>query len=61
MMFNPHLVQWLREERVRDAMREAEQARLIRAARGPRKLRGWWLPVALILNSPVALFMRPQS
>ena len=29
MMFNPFLAQQLREERVKDAMREAEQARLI--------------------------------
>ena len=36
MMFNTFLAQWLAEERVKDAMREAEQARLIRvrAAKG---------------------------
>ena len=34
MMFNPFLAQWLREVRVKDALREAEQARLIRAAKG---------------------------
>jgi len=34
MMFNPYLAQQLREERVKDALREAEQVRLIRAARG---------------------------
>ena len=36
---NPYLVQRLAEERVKDALREAEQARLIRAAKGPRKAR----------------------
>jgi hypothetical protein len=34
MVFNPYLTQWLREERVKDALRNAEQARLIRAAKG---------------------------
>ena len=34
MMFNPYLAQQLREERVKDALREAEQVRLIRAAKG---------------------------
>ena len=33
-MFNPYLAQQLREERVKDALREAEQVRLIRAAKG---------------------------
>jgi len=61
MWFNPFLAQQLAEERMKDAMREAEQARLIRAVQGPRKARGWRLPVALILSSLLALFMRPQS
>jgi hypothetical protein len=34
MYFNPFLAQQLREERVKDALREAEQARLIRMAKG---------------------------
>jgi hypothetical protein len=33
-MFNPLLAQWLKEDHVKDALREAEQARLIRAAKG---------------------------
>ncbi len=37
--FNPFVAQRLAEERMRDAMREAEQARLIRAAKGPKKSR----------------------
>jgi hypothetical protein len=61
MTLNPYLTQQLREERVKDALRNAEQARLIRVARGPRKSRGWRLPVALILSSLLALLMRPQS
>jgi hypothetical protein len=61
MMFNPYLPQRLAEERVKDAMREAEQARLTRSAKGPRKSRGWRLPLALILSNLLALFMRSQS
>ena len=34
MMVNPYLTQRLREERVKDALRNAEQARLIRVAKG---------------------------
>ena len=34
MMLNSYLAQGLAEERVKDAMREAEQARLIRATKG---------------------------
>ena len=37
------------------------QYRLIRAAKGPRKTRGWWTPVALMLGSLVGLVVRPQS
>ena len=33
-MFNPLLAQRLKEDRVKDALLEAEQARLIRAAKG---------------------------
>ena len=39
MLFNPYPAQWLAEERMKDMLREAEQARLIRAAQGPRKAR----------------------
>lgn len=39
LAFNLFAAQRLAEERMKDAMREAEQARLIRAARGPRKSR----------------------
>ena len=35
--FNLFAAERLAEERMKDAMREAEQARLIRAAKGPRK------------------------
>jgi len=39
LQFNPYLALRVAEERIKDAMREAEQARLIRAAKGPRKSR----------------------
>ncbi len=34
MMFNSYLAQQIREERVKDALREAERVRLLRAAKG---------------------------
>jgi hypothetical protein len=45
----------------RDALREAEQYRLIRAAKGPRKARRSWTSLALMLSSLVGLAIRPQS
>lgn len=42
MWFNGFLAQRLTEERMKDAMREAEQARLIRAAKGARMERSIW-------------------
>jgi len=51
---NPYLVQRLAEERVKDALREAEQARLIRAAKGPRKVRKEWFNVVWMILSGLA-------
>jgi len=61
MLFNSYLAQRLAEERIKDRLREAEQYRLIRAAQDPRKARGWWTPVALMLGTLVGLIIRPQS
>ena len=57
-MMNPFTAQLMAEERRKDALREAEHARLIRAAKGPRRPRGRRLPVALILSRLLSLFMR---
>jgi hypothetical protein len=54
MYFNPHEAQMMMEERVKDALREAEQERLFRAARVSNKERKWWLQVALILKGLLA-------
>ena len=61
MYFDPYRTQRLAEERIKDRLREAEQYRLIRAAQGPQKARGWWTPVALMLGGLVGLVVRPQS
>jgi hypothetical protein len=61
MCFDPYLAQRLAEERIKDRLWEAEQYRLIRAAQGPRKARGWWTLLALMLSSLVGLIVRPQS
>ena len=47
--------------RMNDAMLEAERHRQIRAAKGPRQAREWRLPVALLLNSLLAVIIQPQS
>ena len=51
---SPYLVQRLAEERMKDALREAEQARLIRAAKGPRKARKEWFNVVGAILSGLA-------
>ena len=61
MLFDPYLAQWLAEELIKDRLREAEQYRLVRAAKDPRKTRGWWTLVSLMLGSLMGLVVRPQS
>ena len=61
MLFDPYLAQRLAEERIKDRLREAEQYRLIRAAKSHEMARGWWTSVALMLSSLVGLVIRPQS
>jgi len=56
MLFNHYEAEQIMKERVKDALRKAEQALLIRAAKGPRESRGWWWPVTLILTSLLAIF-----
>jgi hypothetical protein len=47
-------------ERQEDLLREAEQARLIRAAKGPGNSKDRQLSVMLVLSSLLGLFIRPQ-
>lgn len=56
MWINHYEAQWMMEERVKDALREAERVRLIRAARGHRNSRGWRQQVALIVKRLLAIF-----
>jgi len=42
MLISPSLAEMLMKERVNDALRKAEQARLIRVAEGPKKGRALW-------------------
>ncbi len=61
MYSDSYETQLLAKQYRKDKLREAEQARLIQAAKGPRKVGGWWLQLTLILSSLLALFARPQS
>lgn len=61
MIFNLFLAHRLAEAYIQEAMREAEQDRLVRADQGTRKARGWWTSVASVLSSLVGLVIRPQS
>ena len=57
------MIGWLMvaQERYKDLLREAEQARLIRAAKGPRKSKDQQLSVMFILSSLMGQGIRPQS
>ena len=62
MSLNPFEIQLLAEERMKDAMRQSEQARLIRAVKGSGKSWRWWMAMIIMaLKSLLALFIRPQS
>ena len=56
LWFNPYLAERLAEERRKDAIREAEQTRLIREAKGPGNKPGWQLMVMSILKGRLAIF-----
>jgi len=51
----------LAKDRMKDAMHEAEHARLVRAVKGPGKVREWRPWVGLRLSSMLAFFTRPQT
>jgi hypothetical protein len=55
MLFNHHEAEQMMKARAKDVLREAEQARLIRASKGPTESRRWWRPVTLILTSLLAI------
>ena len=61
MYLNEYEAQQLAKERTKVAMREAEHARLVRAVKGPGKVREWRPPLGLSLSSLLALFARPQT
>jgi hypothetical protein len=59
MYFNVHQEQLVAEERVKDALRKAERARLVQIAKGSRQAQGW-PPVGMFLSSLLALFTQSQ-
>ena len=61
MYLNPFVTQLVVEERRKDALCQAEQARLLRAVKGSGKLGRWRLPLTFALKSLLALFIRSHS
>ena len=57
MYINPFVTQLVVEERRKDALCQAEQARLLRAAKGSGQLERWRLPLTFALKSVLALFI----
>ena len=47
--------------RIKDALREVEQGRLLRAATGPRKVGGWWKLAAVAFASLLGLVVARLS
>ena len=60
MYTNPFVTQLLAEERMRDAIRRNEQARLLRESKGPGKSRQWRLSMIFTRKNSLILFKRPQ-
>lgn len=60
MYSNPFVAQQVATECIRDAMRQAEQARLVRVAAGSRKPWNWRLPMIMALKNMRAPVVRPQ-
>jgi hypothetical protein len=61
MMFhNPLMAQQMAEESMKDTLREAAQARLIRIAKGHRKTLERQPPVTFVLSSLSVFFTRLQ-
>jgi hypothetical protein len=61
MLFhNPLMAQQMAKESMKETLREATQARLIRTASGQRKTLEWKPPVTFILSSLSVLFTRLQ-
>ncbi len=61
MYINVYQAELMAKERVKDALREEEHARLVQIAKGPRQVRGWRPPVGAFLSSLLALFARSQG
>ena len=55
MYFNPYGAQAVKKERVKDALREAKRAQLIREARGSRNRQGPRLTVVSMLRSLLSM------
>lgn len=60
-MLSPYQAQMIAWERMKDAIREAEQDRLVRLAKSPRQVRKWRLPTRQTLGSLSTLFARRQT
>lgn len=61
MSINPYMAELLAEERMKEALREAEKARLIRAAKGPKKLWKQWIGRLLRTFQPQHPSHRPSA
>lgn len=55
MLPNQYEVEWMIEERMREALREAERTRLIRAVNGPGKPGRWRLATSALKGILAAL------
>jgi len=57
MLFNHYETEQIVKQRVQDALREAEQIRLIRLVQGPSRSQRWRRSVTLILKDLLANFI----
>jgi hypothetical protein len=57
MLVNHYEAEQIMKQRVQDALREAEQIRLVRLVQGPSRSRRWRRSVTLILKDLLATFV----
>ena len=59
MLYEPLLAHHMAKEQMKNILREAKQAQLVRISEGPGKSQSWRLTIASAFSSLLALFARP--
>jgi hypothetical protein len=58
MLYEPLLAHQISKEHMKDNLREAKRAQLVRVSEAPKKSLSWRLAIASVFSSLLALFTR---